>query len=109
MTIDCEAASLLTKAGVDTVIVTLGANGVRLLDRGHKSRINARRVKAVDTTGAGDCFVGAFAAGLVAIYPMLDAVKLGNVAASMSVTREGAASSIPTLAEVQEIYGRTSD
>jgi len=100
-----DAASALLSAGLETVVVTLGSKGVRLLDRGQKSRIGARPVKAVDTTGAGDCFIGAFTAGLIANYSMLDAVKLGNVAASISVTREGAASSIPTLEEVKKIFG----
>jgi ribokinase len=59
----------------------------------------------VDTTGAGDCFVGAFAAGLAGgmTHPM--ALDFANRAAAISVTRAGASVSFPTLAEVRNAMG----
>jgi ribokinase len=57
-------------------------------------------VKAVDTTGAGDCFVGALAAQLANGKAIRDALEYANAAASICVQRMGAAPSMPTAAEV---------
>lgn len=84
------------------VIVTLGADGVMLVDRTGPQRFAARPVDAVDTTGAGDCFCGSLAARLALGEPTVDAVVWAMTAASISVTRAGASSSMPTAAEVAE-------
>ena len=55
---------------------------------------------AVDTTGAGDCFVGALAARLSQGAPIADAIGYANIAASISVQRMGAGPSMPTAEEV---------
>jgi len=60
------------------------------------------RVRAVDTTAAGDAFCGAFAFYLASGREPLEAVRFANVAAALSVTRMGAQPSIPTLKEVEE-------
>jgi len=65
--------------------------------------IAGRAVKAVDTTGAGDCFVGALAAQLAGGAVIRDALNYANVAASISVQRMGAAPSMPTAAEMAAI------
>lgn len=93
----------LEKDGYGTMVVTLGDKGVRLLTRGQRLRIDARPVAAVDTTGAGDTFIGGFAAGLLSGLDIIRAAEFGNSAASISVIREGAAASIPTLGEVKAI------
>lgn len=93
----------LEKDGYGTMVVTLGDKGVRLLTRGQRLRIDARPVAAVDTTGAGDTFIGGFAAGLLSGLDIIRAAEFGNIAASISVIREGAAASIPTLGEVKAI------
>ena len=62
--------------------------------------IAGRAVKAVDTTGAGDCFVGALASQLAGGNPIRDALDYANVAASICVQRTAAAPSMPTAAEV---------
>lgn len=98
-------AEKLTKTGCGAVVVTLGEKGVRIFADSQRKRINARAVTPTDTTGAGDCFIGGLAAGLIKGYDIYKASKFGNIAASISVTQEGAASSIPTLAEVNEIFG----
>jgi ribokinase len=91
----------LIAAGPHTVIVTLGAAGVLLVERdGRVTRIPGRSVAAVDTTGAGDCFVGALVAALMRDEPMAMAVTFANAAAAISVTRPGAASAIPRRDEV---------
>ncbi|EGH17411.1 ribokinase, partial [Pseudomonas savastanoi pv. glycinea str. race 4] len=61
-----------------------------------------RRVQAVDTTAAGDTFVGGFAAALAAGQSESQAIRFGQAAAAISVTRAGAQPSIPTFEEVKE-------
>jgi len=85
------------------VCVTLGRRGVLALVGGEAMLIPGRSVKAVDTTGAGDCFVGALAAQLAEGKSMRDALTYANAAASICVQRMGAAPSMPTAAEVEQI------
>jgi ribokinase len=90
------------QAGKDkTICVTLGKRGVLALIDGQPLVIDGRAVKAVDTTGAGDCFVGAVAAQLAGGKPIHDALHHANIAASICVQRMGAAPSMPTAAEVE--------
>ena len=87
--------------GAGAVIVTLGAAGVLLVERGGRAeRVPGQAVRAVDTTGAGDCFVGALAAALTGDDNLLAAAHFANRAAAISVTRTGAASSIPRRSEL---------
>jgi ribokinase len=86
-----------------TICVTLGKRGVLALIDGQPQFVPGRAVKAVDTTGAGDCFVGALAARLAGGGTIRDALEFANAAASISVQRMGAAPSMPTAAEVATI------
>jgi ribokinase len=95
-----EAARRLPAASGKTICVTLGKRGVLALVGGAPSLIAGRAVKAVDTTGAGDCFVGALAAQLANGKAIHDALEYANAAASICVQRMGAAPSMPTAAEV---------
>ncbi|MDO9562090.1 MAG: ribokinase [Bradyrhizobium sp.] len=88
------------------VCVTLGKRGVLGLIGGEPRIITGRTVKAVDTTGAGDCFVGAVAAQLAGGNPIGTALDYANAAASICVQRMGAAPSMPTAAEVEAIVPR---
>ena len=98
-----EAAQRL-QIGADGIIcVTLGKRGVLALVDGKASMIAGRAVKAVDTTGAGDCFVGALAAQLADGMAIRDALNYANAAASICVQRMGAAPSMPTAAEVNDV------
>jgi ribokinase len=83
--------------------VTLGKRGVLALNGGDATVIAGRAVEAVDTTGAGDCFVGALAAQLSIGRAIRDALDYANAAASICVQRMGAAPSMPTAAEVAAI------
>lgn len=93
-----QAAVALRGAGANNVLVTLGAQGVCVLigdaPAGHWP---AERVAAVDTTAAGDTFIGGFAAQLAAGVAPPDAIRFAQRAAARSVTRAGAQPSIPTL------------
>jgi ribokinase len=96
-----EAARLLQTGKDKIVCVTLGRRGVLALIDGKPLIVPGRAVKAIDTTGAGDCFVGAVAAQLAGGASIGDALDYANSAASICVQRMGAAPSMPTAAEVE--------
>ncbi|MBR1194285.1 ribokinase [Bradyrhizobium sp. AUGA SZCCT0240] len=98
-----EAVRLLPSNRDQIVCVTLGSRGVLAMIDGQPSVIPGRKVKAVDTTGAGDCLVGALAAQLADGKAIRDALAYANAAASICVQRMGAAPSMPTAAEVAAI------
>lgn len=95
------AATHLLKAGAGKVIVTLGSQGALFADGQGFEHLLAPKVQAVDTTAAGDTFVGGFAAALASGQSEAEAIRFGQVAAALSVTRAGAQPSIPTLHDVQ--------
>ena len=97
------AAKSLPLAKDKIICVTLGGRGVLALVEGEPVLVRGRSVKAVDTTGAGDCFVGAVAAQLAAGNPVRDALAYANAAASICVQRMGAAPSMPTGEEVSAV------
>jgi ribokinase len=93
-----DAAKSLAQGKI--VCVTLGKRGVLALVDGKPLLVPGRAVKAVDTTGAGDCFVGALASQLASGKKLPDAMAYANTAASICVQRMGAAPSMPTAKEV---------
>jgi ribokinase len=95
-----EAARSLLDGTDKILCVTLGKRGVVALVDGEPLIVPGRTVKALDATGAGDCFVGAVAAQLANGESIRDAFGYANVAASICVQRMGAAPSMPTAAEV---------
>ncbi|MBR0738165.1 ribokinase [Bradyrhizobium liaoningense] len=86
-----------------TICVTLGKRGVLALAGREEIAVQGRAVKAVDTTGAGDCFVGALSAQLAGGAALRAALAFANAAASISVQRMGAGPSMPTAAEVTAV------
>ena len=94
------------KLGVPTAIATLGGRGLIVVRPEEVVAIPAHKARVVDTTGAGDCFVGALAAGLAAGKPLLEAVRYANAAASCAVERLGATPSMPTAREVARRLAR---
>lgn len=100
--IDSSLASRLLELGPEIVIVTLGARGALLVTRKGISQVSARKVKAVDTTAAGDAFVGALAVAVGSGQDILAAVEFANTTAALSVTQIGAQSSLPTADEVAD-------
>ncbi len=91
-------------SGSRTVITTLGADGCLLAEHGEiVRRFAAPAVAAVDSTGAGDTFVGVCVARLVAGDPLPRAIEWATVGAGISVTRAGATSSMPTWAEMTAV------
>ncbi|MGF0237208.1 ribokinase [Rhodococcus sp. IEGM1300] len=99
-TAEVAAAALVAK-GAGKVIITLGAQGLLFANGVSVEHFPAPTVTAVDTTAAGDTFVGGFAAALACGESEAQAIRFGQVAAALSVTRAGAQPSIPTLSDVQ--------
>lgn len=89
------AAHKLLRRGARRVLITLGSQGVLYADATRHLHLPVDPVVAIDTTAAGDTFVGGFAAALAAGQPLEAAIGLGQRAAALAVTRPGAQPSIP--------------
>jgi ribokinase len=104
-----RAAAIFIEKGVKYVIITLGENGAALISSDKAEIVPAYKVKAIDTTAAGDSFLGALASNLNTKSFQYDdlkqAIKFGNKVSSIVVQREGAQPSIPYFSEVIDIYG----
>jgi ribokinase len=94
------AGQLLRRSGAGTVLVTLGARGVVVVGASGARHHPARPVKAVDTTAAGDTFIGGLCAALVRGRSVGEAIRYAQAAAAISVTRLGAQPSIPFAREL---------
>lgn len=95
-----KAAASLHEKGVGAVIITMGAAGAFLSEGGNAEMIKAPKVEAVDTTAAGDTFNGALAVALAEGKTLTESIAFANKAASISVTRIGAQSSVPYRKEI---------
>ncbi len=84
-------------------VLTLGSDGVAFAGDGASLRVPAEQVRPVDTTAAGDTFIGYFLAGLTDQRGIETALRLACRAAAICVTRAGAAESIPTAAELEAV------
>ena len=98
---DRDAAAALQALGCTNVLVTLGAKGVHAALAGGARDFPARAVQAVDTTAAGDTFIGGFVAALASGADAAAAIDMGQRAAAIGVTRAGAQTSIPYLHELE--------
>ncbi len=97
------AVKKLYQLGVKRVIITMGSRGSIVAEGQTITPVEPRKVKAVDTTSAGDTFVGATVLRYLDGDTLEDAARFASVASSITVTREGAAQSIPTLDEVKKV------
>lgn len=88
------------------IVLTLGSDGVVYRDKNQTCRQGIFQVKAVDTTAAGDTFTGYFIASWIADMPVPETLRMCAKASSITVSRKGAADSIPTRKEVQESLER---
>lgn len=95
-----EAAEELIQKGVKNVMVSLGGDGCLLVNKDGCRFFPARKVVAVDTTAAGDCFTASFAYALSKGESVEEAISFGQKASAIAVTRKGAQTSIPSLEEV---------
>jgi ribokinase len=88
------------------VVQTRGSEGARISHEGTTNDVRALAVDAVDTTGAGDCFNGVLAAGLIEGRALLDAVERATIASALSVTQPGAREGMPTRDEIEGALDR---
>lgn len=95
-----QAARQIVKIGVKTVIITLGELGAVLMNKDESIFQPALRVQAIDTTAAGDTFVGSYTASMLAGKTLSEALLYASVASAIAVTRLGAQSSIPNDEEI---------
>ncbi len=94
------AAKKLLKKGVAKVIVTMGADGSLLVTEDEIRHFPSEKVKAIDTTAAGDSFIAAFVVAITGGKSCEEAIVYGNRISAVTVTRKGAQTSIPDKTEV---------
>ncbi|MFE5323006.1 ribokinase [Paenibacillus sp. NPDC056579] len=94
-------AEALLELGANAVLLTLGEHGSLYADRqGTVVRQEAYKVKAVDTTAAGDTFIGSFMVAYLSKWPVQDSLRFASAAAALTVSRPGAQASIPDRKEI---------
>lgn len=100
-----KAAKTLLDRGVQNIIVTLGKNGALIVTDKQVSHVEAFKVDVVDTTAAGDAFIGGFATALLHGKSIEDAVRYGCATGALAATKFGAQPSLPTKEEVEKFVG----
>lgn len=104
-----RAGDVLLARGAGAALITLGERGALFHAKDRSVHIAPFMAgKVVETTGAGDAFVGAFAASLAAGASPLDAARFGSAAAGISVTRPGTAPAMPRRGEIEALLARSS-
>jgi len=101
-----RAIERLLALGAGTAIITLGEKGSMVGDGDGITRIPSIHVETVDSTGAGDAYIGTLAYYLALNKPVREAVRIANVAAALSVTKIGTQLSFPSKEEIREAYAR---
>jgi ribokinase len=96
------ASSQLNALGLNCLVVTLGSQGVLVLEGDVKRSLRPHTIHVVDTTAAGDAFAGAFAVARTEGFSTLEAAEWGNAAGALAVTAAGAQPSLPTRASLEE-------
>lgn len=96
-----KLAKKLLDRGARNVVITLGSMGLFFKNRSEEIRMKAFKVKAVDTTAAGDAFMGALACGLAEKKPIREVLMFANAAGALATTKLGAQPSLPFRREVE--------
>lgn len=95
-------AKMMLDKGVKNVLVTLGTEGSILINKNEQIKVNACKVKAIDTVAAGDTYVGYFVSSLASGYSLQEAMEYASKASAITVSRKGSVISIPIGEEVYE-------
>ena len=98
-----KMATVLLERGANNVLIKIGEEGCYVANQDGRWVVPAFQVKACDTTGAGDNFVGGFMAGIAQGLPLLEAVRFGNAVAAISVTGMGAISALKDKKQVMAL------
>lgn len=98
-----NAAMSGLRMGPQVVVVTLGAGGALARAGAQRARIDGRRVPVVDTTGAGDCFIGAFLSRLLEGWDLAPSTEFAVAAASVSIGAVGSRSRLPSVTQVLDL------
>lgn len=101
-----RAAEALLRRGVRNVVITMGSRGAFVAGDGVRQVVRGFRVKAIDTTGAGDVFNGALVVAIAEGRSLLESARFANAAAACSVTRAGAQPSAPARREIDAMLSR---
>lgn len=101
-----KSAQRLLESGVGSVVLTLGERGALFATTGESKLYPAYPVKVVDTTAAGDAFVGGFSVAWAEGKSLSEAIRWGNGAGALATTQLGAQPSLPTRQEVEALIGR---
>lgn len=100
---DCKSVyDHFRKLGIKNLIITLGKIGSLVFENENMVIIEGHKVEAVDSTGAGDCYIGALAYGLSIGWDITKSSRLASIASAISVTKVGAQSGMPTIEEVNK-------
>lgn len=96
------AAQEILKHGVKTVIVTLGSKGALVVTSSQVAQVDTYKVNVVDTTAAGDAFIGGFASAILSEKSLEESVRYGCACGALATTKLGAQPSLPTKEEVEK-------
>lgn len=101
-----DVCRAISDMGPEHIILTMGSKGSYVFDGRVQQMVESFQVKAVDSTAAGDTFCGAFAVSILSgDHDIISAVRFANAAGALSVTRQGAQTSIPVAKEIKEFLG----
>ncbi len=103
-----NAARALLERGARNVIVTLGANGALIVSSQQVTHVNTYKVEVMDTTAAGDAFIGGFASALLQNKSLEEAVRYGCACGALATTKFGAQPSLPMQAEVEKFLSQST-
>jgi ribokinase len=98
-----KAAHVLLERGVKNVIVTLGSKGALIVDKETSAQVDTFKVNVVDTTAAGDAFIGGFANALLENKSLEESVRYGCACGALATTKFGAQPSLPTKEDVEKL------
>jgi ribokinase len=101
-----KMAARLLKMGVRNVVMTLGPKGLFFKNKTDETWMDAYRVKVVDTTAAGDAFMGGLACGLAEEKPIHQVLRMANGAGALATTKLGAQPSLPFRRDLKRLLAR---
>ena len=99
-----QAAAVLLALEIPVVVITLGAEGALLVTESGKTHVPAHKVQVVDTTAAGDAFIGGLTVALLKGFDLVEAVRYATCAGTLATTVLGAQTSLPSADQVEALY-----